>query len=645
MNKMINNFLFILILTLITASNFCSAQSLQIKDGWYYVDGQKFFVKGIGYETNSRPGHLPWVYKFDADLIRHDLINIKEAGFNTIRTWAALSEEELKLVDESGLKIIFGLYVDNAGDFKSQTFRISALNQVSSVLNYSKKYKCIIGYLIMNEPMVEQIYNTGAQYFYDYWKDVVDLIHKEHMGIPVSFSSALVGDYISMDLFDFAAYNAYIYSPVTLSHAPGYTEFLSYLKNSHAPQKPLIVSEYGLSVSPGTPGTIYTYGGNTLAQQANGDLKMYRSLIDAGAQGGAVFQYHDGWWKGGDEFVHNATAEEWFGLFEFANLDDRFGTPRPVWSAFSTYNKAIIAEPGNEKIYSGQIPVEIFTTGDVYSFSVVMNDSTLMNQNINNGYFKGNIALNIKEEVKDAQLTFLFYNASGAVVKSEAISVLCSKGQVLLPEIKMEIAPDILFPGGRNNFIIEITNNSLFTIEESKIDYAVHPHIGFDDGFKKSKNFTLVDNKYSFVDFFDIPKETKVATFGAGFTIRYGNFTKRIFTQQILTAGAWADPILTSVRGIDKNSLTAPAVFYLKQNYPNPFNPASTIRYSIPHQTVVSLIIYNLIGQEVATLVNKEQAAGEYKVRFDGSSLPSGMYIYTIQAGHLRDSKKLLLLK
>lgn len=635
----------IFILTSLFVLNTCSAQDLQIKGGWYYIDGQKYFVKGIGYETNSRPGHLPWVYKFDAGLIRHDLTNIKNAGFNTIRTWAALSEEELKLVDESGLKILFGLYIDNSGDFKSQAFRLSALNQVGTVLNYTKKYKCVIGYLIMNEPMVDQIYNAGAQYFYAYWKDVVDLIHKEHPGIPVSFSSALVGDYISMDLFDFAAYNAYIYSPVTVSHAPGYTGFLSYLKDTRAPQKPFIITEYGLSVSPGTPGTKYSYGGNSLTQQTNGDLLMYRSLIDAGAQGGAVFQYHDGWWKGGDEFVHNPSAEEWFGLFEFANLDDTLGTPRPAWSAFTSYNKAIITEPRNEKVYSGQIPVEFFTTDDVHSFSVAVGDSTLLNQNISSNYFSGSIQLNLKEQVKDVQLNFLFLNSSGITVKSETISILYSKNQLPLPEIKMQITPSYLIPGGKNSLLMQVTNDSLFTIEDNKVDYVVHPHIGFNDGTAKYKVISMSNNKYSFSDYFDIPQETKVATFSAGFTIRHGNFTKRIFTQQILTYGTWADPIITSVQNINEGNGAIPASFYLKQNYPNPFNPTSAISYSIPNQLFVELKIFDILGREVTTLVNKVQSAGEHKIQFDGSLLPSGTYIYTIQAGQFRESKKLVLIK
>ncbi|MGE5498483.1 MAG: T9SS type A sorting domain-containing protein [Syntrophothermus sp.] len=79
--------------------------------------------------------------------------------------------------------------------------------------------------------------------------------------------------------------------------------------------------------------------------------------------------------------------------------------------------------------------------------------------------------------------------------------------------------------------------------------------------------------------------------------------------------------------------------------YPNPFNPVSTICYTIPSQALVELKVYDMLGREVSSLVNEQKSAGEYKVQFDGSSLPSGVYIYAIQAGSFRDSKKLLLLK
>ncbi|MGE5679923.1 MAG: amidohydrolase family protein, partial [Bacillota bacterium] len=101
--------------------------------------------------------------------------------------------------------------------------------------------------------------------------------------------------------------------------------------------------------------------------------------------------------------------------------------------------------------------------------------------------------------------------------------------------------------------------------------------------------------------------------------------------------------MLTGIKSDRKNS--GCHSFQLNQNYPNPFNPTTTIRYSIPRESFVELKVFDLLGREVTTLINKEQSPGEYKVQFDGSSLPSGVYIYTIQAGQYRASKKLMLLK
>ncbi|MCL5030909.1 MAG: T9SS type A sorting domain-containing protein [Bacteroidetes bacterium] len=90
-----------------------------------------------------------------------------------------------------------------------------------------------------------------------------------------------------------------------------------------------------------------------------------------------------------------------------------------------------------------------------------------------------------------------------------------------------------------------------------------------------------------------------------------------------------------------------PAKYTLYQNYPNPFNPTTTIKYDLPKQSKVELKIYNMLGEEVVTLVNKEQQAGRYSVQFDVSSkqLASGVYIYRLQAGNYSSVKKLVLLK
>lgn len=85
--------------------------------------------------------------------------------------------------------------------------------------------------------------------------------------------------------------------------------------------------------------------------------------------------------------------------------------------------------------------------------------------------------------------------------------------------------------------------------------------------------------------------------------------------------------------------------FNLSQNFPNPFNPSTTIRYSLPHRSNVSLEVYNTLGQQVARLVQAEQAAGVHEARFDGSGLSSGVYFYRIQSGSFTQTKRLLLMR
>jgi formylglycine-generating enzyme required for sulfatase activity len=88
-----------------------------------------------------------------------------------------------------------------------------------------------------------------------------------------------------------------------------------------------------------------------------------------------------------------------------------------------------------------------------------------------------------------------------------------------------------------------------------------------------------------------------------------------------------------------------PNQFKLDQNYPNPFNPTTTIEYSIPEMNNVQLIIYDVLGREVATLVNEVQPQGNYKVSFDGSGLASGIYYYQLITDHYDQTKKMVLLR
>ena len=96
---------------------------------------------------------------------------------------------------------------------------------------------------------------------------------------------------------------------------------------------------------------------------------------------------------------------------------------------------------------------------------------------------------------------------------------------------------------------------------------------------------------------------------------------------------------------IEENSKLLPQNFNLSQNYPNPFNPTTTINYSFAKSGFVTIKVFNLLGQEVVTLINKEQRAGEYSIEFNAANLASGIYLYRIQIGDFSMSKKMLYLK
>jgi hypothetical protein len=94
-----------------------------------------------------------------------------------------------------------------------------------------------------------------------------------------------------------------------------------------------------------------------------------------------------------------------------------------------------------------------------------------------------------------------------------------------------------------------------------------------------------------------------------------------------------------------KEAAAVPYEYKLETNYPNPFNPSTTINYSLKNHGSVTLRVYNMLGQQVSTLVNEEQQAGPHSVNFDASRLSSGVYFYSIESGSFRASKKMILMK
>jgi plastocyanin len=134
------------------------------------------------------------------------------------------------------------------------------------------------------------------------------------------------------------------------------------------------------------------------------------------------------------------------------------------------------------------------------------------------------------------------------------------------------------------------------------------------------------------------------------------NSTGQTFVYEILIAGLYKyeciphSPFMNGVinatlSNVNNISQRVPESFKLSQNYPNPFNPSTSIEFSLSKSSFTTLKVYNLIGQEVATLVNEKLNAGIYKATWDGSSSVSGIYFYKINANGYQETRKMMLIK
>ena len=516
-------------------------RTLEIKEGAYFINGQKTFINALGYEIAARPGQHP--YK-DAKVLeiarmRQDLKVIKEAGFNAVRTWSELTEEEVKLIQESGLMLVYGIWILPDGNFDDPKFIADAHEQVKKVMSWSKNYDCIITYLIMNEPMVEHIYKKGAQNTFNLWTSVTQIIHEMHPGIPVTISNnSGIGEYLNERIFDVYGFNTYDYNDGLQGYTQGFANHFQYLKKLNGENKPVLVTEFGMSVSPIGWGL---YGGNTRERQASHVVQNISDLLDSEVAGICPFYYADGWWKAGEPGIHNPMPEEWFGYWGYANDKDTIGYPRPVWYEFAKYNKALIAAPRNQKIYTQAVPFEFFLGDDVAKVKVIYDDKVIYDSIVSGYHFKD--SFDFKETaITDRELIFEFYNKANELLKWESIVILTSKNEIKLPEINLVFNADNLDKVKALKTTVTITNDTIFKLDKT-VKYAFAPHQGWDGPEMRSKEIATDKPSVTFTDEYALQDKYLLLNVAVGVDIRFGKFVKRIHNEKLIYRGTWADPI------------------------------------------------------------------------------------------------------
>lgn len=540
----------LLIMILLISSVFSTyAQSktkVELKENWYYLNGQRYFIKAIGYEIGARPGQHPYegIRNDDLDLLKFDLKVIKEGGYNTIRTWSQFSEAQLKMVQESGLKLIMGLEINPEGNYGDPKFVKECIDMIKKVTSYSRKYDCIITYLVINEPQTDHIYHVTGKAFVDLMKTLIETLHQEHPGIPVTLSAnAMISGYMDESYFDVYAYNCYDHSEAQTA-TMGFKDYIKGLNELNGLNKPFITTEFGYSVSHKGYGR---YGGNTLKQQSDGLIANYRDLIDAGATGMCPFYYADGWWKGGDKNSHGLDQpEEWFGFWGYSDLNDKYGSSRPVWFAMRDYMKALIVSPKNKTIYTGtSVPLELFNDKDIKKVVIKYLDKVIYSKAVNNeGYFADQVTIN-PNGIEDMELAFEFYDKNGKIIKTESIQILASKTAFELPKLTIEVTPGKDLNEGK----IASIKTKIETRENFKLLGDLHvsynTHIGWEVGPQASIPIKDQADKKTIntENFFTIPDNCWIVNASAGIGVQYGKFIFRIHDQKIIYRGNWASEV------------------------------------------------------------------------------------------------------
>jgi hypothetical protein len=515
---------------------------LEIKDGAYYINSEKTFINALGYEIGARPGQHPYEDEKELELarMRNDLKVIKEAGFNAIRTWSELTEKEVQTIQKSGLMLIYGIWILPNGDFDDKQFIADAKQQVRDVMAWSKNYDCIITYLIMNEPMVSHIHDKGAQNTYNLWTDLITIIHEEHHGIPVTISNnSAIGEYLNERIFDVYGYNTYDYSEGLPGYVQGFSNHFNYLKELNGENKPILVTEFGLSVSPIGWGRMY--GGNTRKRQAYHIIKNFSELLDSDVAGVCPFYYADGWWKAGEPGVHDPYPEEWFGYWGYADENDTTGYPRPIWHEFKKYNQAIIASPRNHKIYQGVVPIEFYLNDRVTRAKIIYNDKVIYDKAISKYHFTDVIDFD-EQAITDRELIVEFYDKDEKLLKWEAILILTTKDTIGLPEIKLDVNTNDLNKVNEVKATFTVLNDSVFKLDNNLLYIFAH-HEGWDPGEHRTKIIDTDKVVYSFSDSYKFSDKCLVLNVGAGLDITYGKFVKRIYNQKLIYRGDWAKPV------------------------------------------------------------------------------------------------------
>jgi len=324
-----------------------------------------------------------------------------------------------------------------------------------------------------------------------------------------------------------------------------------------------------------------------------------------------------------------------------------------------------IVSPENQEVDVKAIVESFdFSTSDTVS---MFDDGLHKDSLSNDGIFGGQWLANQSEDNFNVHITASLLDDDRTVILDDA-QYFTTKGPVVLENFEITSNDTVAFPGERLKYSFTIKNMGISdTVFNADVNLSIadtsitdvtfiHPEFGDiapGESVTSTKSFAIKFQDYCAPGIYDIELEI--------------NSNDVHYWSDYLVVVVVENP--TSVEDLSN----LPSEFMLQQNYPNPFNPTTTIRYSIPSSVIsnpkwderspinneispptswvrndkmnVELIVYDILGRQIAILINEKQKPGYYEVDFDGTELTSGIYFYTLKSDILAETKKMLLLK
>lgn len=500
---------------------------IRIEDGKFYAGDEELLLVSVGY-TSNRPGqdhHDPVSYKdYGYDLVDLDMKRIKEAGFNSIRTWHMNDEKILELARKHGLWVIGGIWTDQKIDTSNEASMNQAVSTVEALSKSYSKFPNTAALLVVNEPEMGMLLPQPRDKVKAYFDRLAETARKNCPGVAVGISNWPNAGFVDSASWDFDGYNVYSWASATFQKSIGYRGYVEGVMNATAAGKPFLLTEFGYWTP--TPKLhpkdryFMTYVSSEQEQSRKllEDMNVVYQLPLAGA---ALLSWSDCWCMAAtgfgspgiekppgyvDKDVHDPDTAEWAGIVGFD--EDVRGKPRLAYDEIKKANTAIMTEPDSQAIYPDSIPVSVWLGDQVDEVEVIFDGKSLGRSDKSSPHWFRD-SLGVKgRELRKHTLTVRAFDSDDKLLHETSRTVWT--GNEKLPKLSIRHEKD---KANRVFFIFELRDGSGQPIPDAPIEWGVLDGVGWAeksgilktgaDGTCRLKrplacNFLLVGGGYEF---------------------------------------------------------------------------------------------------------------------------------------------------